>query len=205
MKRRFFAVLLALFLAFGLSACGGASSSADGNQNATEYSESEDDLFDGSEEEALPDDDSDNESEASDVGGYQGDGLFCLVTRVVDGDTFVVDYNGTSEKVRIVGVDTPETVDPNTPDEAYGETASAFTKNSLEGQGVYLEQEPLQNDRDKYGRLLRHVFLEDGTNFGELLIRQGLAEDASYYGNTYAAQFAAAQDEAKASGRGMWG
>ena len=81
-----------------------------------------------------------------------------ICTRVVDGDTIILS-NG--EKVRLIGVDTPETVRPNTPVEYYGKEASAFTKKMVEGKDVKLEYDWQQ--RDKYGRLLAYVYLMDGT------------------------------------------
>jgi micrococcal nuclease len=81
-----------------------------------------------------------------------------ICTRVVDGDTIILS-NG--EKVRLIGVDTPETVRPNTPVEYYGKEASAFTKKMVEGKPVRLEYDWQQ--RDKYGRLLAYVYLMDGT------------------------------------------
>ena len=79
-------------------------------------------------------------------------------TRVVDGDTIIL---STKERVRLIGVDTPETKHPNKPVEQYGKEASAFTTRIVEGKKVTLEYD--QEKRDKYGRLLAYVYLEDGT------------------------------------------
>ena len=81
-----------------------------------------------------------------------------LVKRVVDGDTIVLD---TGDKVRLIGVDTPETVHPNKPVEFFGKEASAFTKALCEGKKVRLEYD--WQKEDKYHRLLAYVYLEDGT------------------------------------------
>ena len=79
-------------------------------------------------------------------------------TRVVDGDTIILS-NG--ERVRLIGVDTPETKHPNKPVQYFGKEASAFTKRMVEGKEVTLEYG--QQQRDKYGRLLAYVYLMDGT------------------------------------------
>ena len=96
-----------------------------------------------------------------------------ICTRVVDGDTIVL---SNSEKVRLIGVDTPETVRPNTPVEYFGKEASAFTKQMVEGKQVKLEYDWQQ--RDKYGRLLAYVYLIDGTFINAEIIKQS-------YGHAY--------------------
>ena len=78
--------------------------------------------------------------------------------RVVDGDTIVLDGN---ERVRLIGVDTPETQDPRKPVQYFGKEAYEFTKNLVEGKKVRLEYD--QNKKDKYDRTLAYIFLEDGT------------------------------------------
>jgi len=88
-------------------------------------------------------------------------GLY-TVTRFVDGDTIAVDMNGKTEKVRFIGVDTPETHKPNTPVQCYGPAASAFTKNFIGKNKVRLDSDPLSTNRDRYDRLLRYVYLPDG-------------------------------------------
>lgn len=79
------------------------------------------------------------------------------VIRVVDGDTIVVDYQGQKEKVRLIGVDTPETVDPRRPVQAYGKEASDFSKKMLTGKKVRLAFD--WNKRDKFGRVLAYINL----------------------------------------------
>ncbi|MFH1624734.1 MAG: thermonuclease family protein [Pseudomonadota bacterium] len=88
------------------------------------------------------------------------------VARVVDGDTIIVNIFGKKERVRLIGVDTPETKHPKKPVEYYGEDAYQFTKRLCEGERVRLEYDPNNKylkHRDKYGRLLAYVFLTDGT------------------------------------------
>lgn len=131
---------------------------------------------------------------------------FYLVVRVVDGDTIQVDINGTKETVRLIGVDTPEVVDPRKPVQCFGRQASEFTKQNLTGKKVRLESDPTQSDRDKYHRLLRYVYLEDGTLFNKLLIEQGFAHEYTYQSNPYKFQleFKNAEKEARENKKGLW-
>ena len=98
------------------------------------------------------------------------------VVRVVDGDTIIV---GNGIKVRLIGVDTPETVHPSKPVERYGKEASRFTDNLLKGEKVYLVSDPGGDKIDKYGRTLAHVYrAPDGLFVNAEIIRQG-------YGHAY--------------------
>lgn len=122
----------------------------------------------------------------------RGEGLLPVV-RVVDGDTIVVKLNGEDEKVRLIGINTPESVHPDkSKNTQEGKKASDYTKELLEGQSVSLEFDT--QERDKYGRLLAYVYLEDGTFFNEKLILDGYAELATYPPNVkYVDVFEAAQ------------
>jgi micrococcal nuclease len=123
------------------------------------------------------------------------------VKRVVDGDTF---ETGEGEKVRMIGVDTPESVKPNHPVEPYGREASAYTKQLLTGKKVLLrfDVEP----RDKYGRLLAYVYLPDGTFVNEKLVREGYARILTIPPNVrHAKLFLQAEREAREQNRGLWG
>jgi len=91
-----------------------------------------------------------------------------LCTRVVDGDTIVLDGN---EKVRLIGVDTPETKDPRKSVQYFGKEASDFTKRMVEGKKVGLEYD--WQKIEKYGRTLAYVYLEDGTFLNAEIIKQG--------------------------------
>ena len=112
------------------------------------------------------------------------------IVSVVDGDTIVLRVQDQTETVRLLGIDTPETVHPTKPIECFGPEASAFTKATLvEGSLVKLlrDVEP----RDRYQRLLVYLFLADGTLFNQLLIDRGLARTLSIEPNTaFASQFA---------------
>ena len=98
-----------------------------------------------------------------------------LVARVIDGDTIQLDDG---RKVRLIGVDTPETVHPQKEVEYYGKEASDFTKSMLEGKEVYLEYDI--QPTDKYGRTLAYIWLSDGTLFNELLVLKGFAQVATF-------------------------
>lgn len=127
------------------------------------------------------------------------------VTKVVDGDTIDVDINGEIVRLRLIGINTPETVDPRKPVECFGKEASAAAKEILTGKKVRLEADPSQTDRDKYDRLLRYVFLEDGTNFNELMVVRGYAYEYTYdLPYKYQKEFKAAQKYAEANKKGMW-
>jgi len=129
------------------------------------------------------------------------------VIRVVDGDTIHARLNGVDEKVRIIGMDSPESVKPNTPVECMAREASAAAKRLLKpGDRILLQPDPTQDTRDRYGRLLAHVFLSDGTLFAETMIRQGDAIHYIYDGvpSIHADQLAAAEAAAKASQVGLW-
>ena len=125
------------------------------------------------------------------------------VQRVVDGDTFVASVNGRRERVRVIGVDTPESVDPNRPDEPFGEEASDFAKHYLDGETVRMagDVEP----RDRYGRMLAYVWLADGTFWNALLAAEGYAQQLTIPPNvTYADLFRRLVGEARRENRGLW-
>lgn len=128
-----------------------------------------------------------------------------LVTRVVDGDTIVVLVNGVSEKVRLIGVDTPESVDPRKLVECFGKEASAFTTAALLNKNITLESDGNQSDRDKYGRLLRYVFLNDGSLINKLIISEGYGHEYTYdVPYKYQSEFKQAQTTARKSKKGLW-
>lgn len=124
----------------------------------------------------------------------------CNVTRVSDGDTLHVDC--LSERIRLVGVDTPESTNKH---QCFGNEASNHTK-GLAGQRVYLETDPASGDIDTYGRPLRFVYLADGTNYNMQLIEDGYGMLYIFKGQrfNYLDKFAAAQDAAKSAGKGLW-
>ena len=126
------------------------------------------------------------------------------VKEVIDGDTIVLEVQNQTETVRLLGVDTPETVHPSKPIECFGPEASAFTKATLaKGSTVKLlrDVEP----RDRFQRLLVYLFLADGTLFNQLLIDRGFARTLSIEPNTaFASQFATYESNAKDRRVGLW-
>ncbi|MEB3329849.1 MAG: thermonuclease family protein, partial [Candidatus Sericytochromatia bacterium] len=128
------------------------------------------------------------------------------VTRVVDGDTVHVTTDAGAVTLRLIGVDTPETVHPTQPVGCYGPEASAYTKATLAGQRVWLESDATQDRLDRYGRRLVYVWLQDGTLFNEALIATGHATEYTYSrAYVHQARFRTAQAAARAAGRGLWG
>jgi micrococcal nuclease len=120
-------------------------------------------------------------------------------TRVVDGDTIVLDGN---ERVRLIGVDTPETVHPSKPVEFFGKEASAFTKRTVEGKKVRLKYD--WQLKDKYGRTLAYVYLSDGTLLNAEIIKQGYGHAYTKYPFKYLEDFRKYEREAREQGKGLW-
>jgi len=121
------------------------------------------------------------------------------VTRVIDGDTIEIEGG---QKVRYIGINTPESVDPRRPVQCFGVEASNLNKNLVEGKKVRLEKDI--SETDKYGRLLRYVWLGD-TLINDYLVRSGFAQAYSYPPDIlYSQEFTAAQTEARDAGRGLW-
>ncbi len=127
-----------------------------------------------------------------------------LVLRVVDGDTLKVDLGGRVETVRLIGVDTPETVHPSKPVEYFGKEASAFTQRMADGQVVRLEADPQNANRDKYHRLLRYVFLPDGKLLNAEIIAQGYGHAYTRFPFSRMEEFRALEREARERNRGLW-
>ncbi len=137
-------------------------------------------------------------------GGYE-------VVRVVDGDTLVVKIDGEEEKVRLIGVNTPEST---TKKEPFGKEASDFTKRALEGRRVYLEFDT--QEKDRYGRLLAYVWLKQHSDeptennirqymFNAILVLEGYAQVMTVPPNVkYSDYFVKFQREAKEQNKGLW-
>ena len=126
------------------------------------------------------------------------------VVTVHDGDTITVRVDGHSEKIRLVGIDSPELKDERREyrDAAYA--ARDYARSRLGGETVTLETEAHQGDRDKYGRLLRYVILSDGTNVNEEFVRKGFAHVYDKFQFTLKPRFKAAEAEAKRGKLGVW-
>jgi len=127
------------------------------------------------------------------------------VVRVVDGDTIVVSDKGKDVKVRLVGVDTPETVHPRKPVEHYGKEASRFTTNLLKGEKVYLVGEPLPGALDRYGRTLAYVYrVPDGLFVNAEIIRQGYGHAYTQIPSKYMEEFKQLEQFARKAEKGLW-
>jgi micrococcal nuclease len=127
------------------------------------------------------------------------------VVEVIDGDTIKVDIAGKIETVRLIGIDTPEIANPYNPREDYfGPEAAQYAKQLLENQLVYLIPDPMQSNRDKYNRLLRYVFLEDGTLVNAKLIADGFAYNYIYEPFQFMKQFDYLEKQAKEKQLGLW-
>jgi len=127
------------------------------------------------------------------------------VLRVVDGDTVVLLMEGKQVKVRLIGVDTPETVHPSKPVQFYGKEASKFTGNLLLGESVYLEYEPGSSRRDKYGRTLAYLYrAPDGLFINLEIVRQGYGHAYTVYPFRYLDLFREYEKQAREAGRGLW-
>ncbi len=126
------------------------------------------------------------------------------VVKADDGDTIVVDMDGHQEKVRFIGIDTPEVHDPRKAVQCFGQAASNYTKQRLGDQPVRLETDPLSTNRDRYNRLLRYVYLPDGTLLNADLIKQGYAFAYLSFPFTKQDEFHNLQIEARQSNAGLW-
>lgn len=126
------------------------------------------------------------------------------VTEISDGDTIVVDMDGRSEHIRMIGVDTPETKDPRKSVQCFGQAASDFTKQALGTQTVRLEADPLSTNRDRYDRLLRYVYLENGQLLQAEIIKQGYGFAYTSFPFTKSDEFKRYQTEARTQNKGLW-
>lgn len=127
------------------------------------------------------------------------------VTRVVDGDTIQVSRNGQLTKVRLLGIDTPETVHPTEPVACYGPEASAFALEQLSGRKVILEFDPSQPREDRFGRTLAYVWA-DGSMFNLAALRSGYAERyRAAEGLLWELEFTVVESQAREQGTGLWG
>ncbi len=125
------------------------------------------------------------------------------VTRVVDGDTVHVESGGKDYRLRYIGIDTPETVDPRRPVGCFGAEASERNRQLVEGRTVGLEKDV--SETDSFGRLLRYVWVEDQM-VNEALVVEGYALAATYPPDVrYSGVFASLQAQAREGKRGLWG
>ncbi len=128
-----------------------------------------------------------------------------VIENVVDGDTYDVITTFSKTRVRLIGVDTPDSVNPDTTESTpEGKTAADFAKELLpEGTTVYLEYDV--GERDEYGRHLCYVYLENGVMVNALLLRKGMAKTMTIPPNVkYSEEFAKIQTQARENGEGFW-
>ncbi|MFZ4589923.1 MAG: thermonuclease family protein [Ignavibacteria bacterium] len=154
--------------------------------------------------------DSDKDSDKNEKSGN-----YITVIRVVDGDTFELENK---ERVRLLGIDTPEKYESKKLEKdattsgmdkktvkKLGQMASDYVKKFVEGKRVRLERDPTNEDKDRYGRLLRYVYLEDGTCVNAKIIQDGYAQVYESFPITKMDEFRKLQREARENNRGLWG
>ncbi len=123
------------------------------------------------------------------------------IASVVDGDTIKLTDGRT---LRYIGIDTPETVDPRRPVQCFGKEASDYNKILVTGKTVYLEKDV--SDTDRYGRLLRYVYLQSGEMVNEMLVREGYAHSSAYPPDIkYQDQLDTLEQQAREKNIGLWG
>lgn len=127
------------------------------------------------------------------------------VIKTIDGDTVNIDMDKKTWSVRLIGLDAPEAHDPRKPVQCFAKEATNRLKDILDGKMIFLEADSTQGDKDKYNRLLRYLFLEDGTNINELMLSEGFAHEYTYnLPYKYRDDFKQAEIEARESKRGLW-
>lgn len=125
--------------------------------------------------------------------------------RIVDGDTIEVSLGGAVEKVRLMGIDAPESVDPRRPVECYGKESSSHLSLLLAAPSIYLESESTAANRDTYNRLLRYVFTSQGELVNKTMIEDGYAFEYTYdIPYTRRDEFIRAEHDARKSALGLW-
>lgn len=129
------------------------------------------------------------------------------VGKVVDGDTIKVNIRGKTETVRLLGIDTPETVDPRKEVQCFGKAASSKMKSFVSGKYVKLIDDSTQGNRDRYGRLLRYVYLPDSkaTFVNGEMVKQGYAFSFKKYPTKMLRRFNEFEKYARENNLGLWG
>ena len=132
-------------------------------------------------------------------------GVYYEVTKVIDGDTLHVDIEGKDEVIRLIGINTPETVDPRRVVQCFGKEAGTRMNELVAGKIVRLEYDETQSLRDIYDRLLAYVYLEDGQMVNRKMIAEGYAYEYTYLTPyKYQKEFRELQRLARTSERGLW-
>lgn len=133
-------------------------------------------------------------------------GTYYEVTKIIDGDTIQINMNGNLEKVRLIGINTPE-IAPNQSKsiECFGKEASDETNKLLDGQIIRFEYDNSQSIRDAYDRILAYVYMEDGEMVNRKLLANGYAYEYTYMTPyKYQKEFRDLQNFARTQGRGLW-
>lgn len=127
------------------------------------------------------------------------------VVKVVDGDTIDLSIDGETRRVRLIGINSPESVDPRRAVECFGKEASSHAKEILTGGEVKVKSDPSQGLFDKYDRVLLYIYLSNGTLFNERMIEDGYAYEYTYNKPyKYQKVFKVAQMNAEKNMRGLW-
>lgn len=129
---------------------------------------------------------------------------FYEVVEVNDGDTITVRANGRDERVRFIGIDTPEKNHPSKPVQCFAEAASERMTQLIGTNSVGLEADPLNSNRDRYDRLLRYVYLEDGRLLNRVMIEEGYAFAYLAFPFSHLEEFERLENEAREANRGLW-
>lgn len=133
------------------------------------------------------------------------------VISVLDGDTLIANVSGHEVTIRMIGIDTPEVVDPRKPVQCYGPEASVHSKELLIGRSIYIEKDKIKEatvgNYDNYGRVLAYVRLKNGELYNEKMIEEGFAREYTFGKEKYQYQkkFKATQTKAKKEKVGLWG
>jgi micrococcal nuclease len=130
---------------------------------------------------------------------------FYQVVGITDGDTIKVSISGKTETLRLIGMDTPETKDPRKPVQCFGREATSKMQSLVQSKKVRVVNDQTQDTRDRYGRLLAYVFLEDGRNVAYEMIKEGYAHEYTYsVPYKYQSQFKQALEFARENHKGLW-
>ncbi len=160
---------------------------------------------------SISSDDGEIEEEVEDGESILGSGseeiftnrISARVIGVKDGDTIEVEINGSRKIVRYIGIDTPESIDPRRPVECFGKEASNINRSLVENQLVQLEKDV--SETDKYGRLLRYVYL-GGIFVNRYLVEEGFANASAYPPDIkYQEDLESSEEDARISNKGLWG
>jgi micrococcal nuclease len=132
-------------------------------------------------------------------------GVLYDVSQVIDGDTIDIKVGNTTERIRVLGIDTPETVDPRKPVQCYGKEASNKAKELLGDHKVKLSFSPDRELQDKYGRYLAYVFRDDGLFYNEYMLANGFAREYTYgKAHQHTQEFKNLESQAKSHNKGLW-